>query len=31
MKAARIHRYGEGLVVEDIPMPVAGPGQVLAA
>jgi propanol-preferring alcohol dehydrogenase len=29
MKAARIHQYGEGLVIEDIPVPVAGPGQVL--
>jgi propanol-preferring alcohol dehydrogenase len=29
MKAARIHRYGEGLVVEDVPTPQPGPGQIL--
>lgn len=29
MKAARIHQYGERLVVEDVPTPTPGPGQVL--
>ena len=29
MKAARLHRYGEGLVVEDVPVPQPGHGQVL--
>ena len=29
MRAARIHQYGAGLVVEDVPTPQPGPGQVL--
>jgi propanol-preferring alcohol dehydrogenase len=29
MKAARIHQYGQGLVVEEIPTPAPGPGEVL--
>jgi propanol-preferring alcohol dehydrogenase len=29
MKAARIHGYGRGLVVEDVPTPQPGPGEVL--
>jgi len=31
MKAARIHNFGrpEVIVVEDVPVPVAGPGEVL--
>ena len=29
MRAARLHRYGEALVVEDVPTPAPGPGQVL--
>jgi len=29
MKAARIHAYGEGLVVEEVPTPQPGPGQVV--
>jgi alcohol dehydrogenase, propanol-preferring len=29
MKAARIHEYGKRLIVEDVPTPTPGPGQVL--
>ena len=29
MKAARIHAYGKPLVIEEVPTPTAGPGQVL--
>ena len=29
MRAARIHEYGRPLIIEDVPTPVAGPGQVL--
>lgn len=29
MMAARIHEYGQGLVVEEIPRPTPGPGEVL--
>ena len=29
MKAARIHAYGKSLVLEEVPRPVPGPGQVL--
>lgn len=29
MKAARIHHYGEGLVIEDVPTPRPGPGETL--
>lgn len=29
MRAARIHAYGAGLVVEDVPTPEPGPGQIL--
>ena len=29
MKAARIHEYGKPLVLEEVPRPVPGPGQVL--
>ena len=29
MKAARLHAYGQPLVIEDIPMPTPGPGQVV--
>ena len=29
MKAARIHGYGQGLVVEDVPTPQPGAGEVL--
>ncbi|GBC86275.1 Quinone oxidoreductase 1 [bacterium HR12] len=29
MRAARLHRFGEPLVVEDAPEPVPGPGEVL--
>lgn len=29
MKAARIHAYGKPLVVEDVPKPAAGPGEVV--
>src|SRR4026208_818484 len=31
MKAARLHRYGEGLVVEDVQTPIPGSGQVVVA
>jgi propanol-preferring alcohol dehydrogenase len=31
MKAARLHRYGEGLVVEDVQTPTPGSGQVVVA
>ena len=29
MKAARLHDYGHELVLEDVPTPAPGPGQVL--
>ena len=29
MQAARIHQYGEGLVLEEVPTPKPGPGEVL--
>lgn len=29
MKAARLHEYGHPLVLEDIPAPRPGPGQVV--
>jgi len=29
MKAARIHAYGEGLVIDEVPTPRPGPGQVV--
>ena len=29
MKAARLHRYGEGLVLEEVPTPRPGPGEIL--
>lgn len=29
MKAARLHAYGEALVLEDVPTPEPGPGQIL--
>jgi propanol-preferring alcohol dehydrogenase len=29
MHAAVVHEFGQGLVVEDVPIPVPGPGQVL--
>jgi len=29
MKAARLHAYGKPLVIEDVPRPTPGPGQVV--
>lgn len=29
MKAARIHKYGQPLVIEDVPTPRPGPGEIL--
>jgi propanol-preferring alcohol dehydrogenase len=29
MKAARLHTFGAGFVIEEVPTPVPGPGQVL--
>lgn len=29
MKAARVHKFGAPLVIEDVPMPTPGPGQIL--
>ena len=29
MKAARLHAYGTPLVLEDVPTPAPGPGQVV--
>lgn len=29
MRAARLHAYGQPLVVEEVPTPEPGPGQVL--
>lgn len=29
MKAARLHEYGHPLVIDDVPTPLPGPGEVL--
>ncbi len=29
MKAARVHKFGDPLVIEDVPIPSPGPGQIL--
>jgi propanol-preferring alcohol dehydrogenase len=29
MKAAVVHRFGEPLVIEDVPVPIPGPGELL--
>ena len=31
MRAARVHRFGDPLQVDDVPEPSAGPGEVVVA